>query len=96
VHPEIKTSGNTFILDSSDIGTIIRAWNPNNPTYIPVFFDPEDASGFSLRLCVELGYRLLCVITPAESRVWMQNNWLALLVKNLTVKPAEVFLQQFF
>jgi hypothetical protein len=92
VHPEIKTTGNTFILDSSDIAAIIQTWNPNKPAYLPLLLDPEDtAAGFSLRLCVELGYRLLCVITPTESRKWFQTNWMALLVKNLTISQEQVF-----
>jgi hypothetical protein len=79
-------------LDSSDIAAVIQAWNPNKLSYLPLFLDLENtATGFSLRLCVELGYRLLCIVTPAESRKWLQTNWMALLVKNLTISQEQVF-----
>jgi hypothetical protein len=77
-------------MDTTTIHHIITAYNPKPPNWIPLLVDLEDHLGFSLRLSVQSGLCLLCVITNEASRLWYHENWLNVLFRNETSSSEEV------
>ena len=90
MHPDIKTEGNIYHLDSTDIAAIISAWNPHTHNYIPTLLDPADSFGTCMRVAVQLGSRYLGIIESTATRRWMQAKWISLLAQNTTVTPDQV------
>ena len=84
-HPDAKNRGAELVMDVAPIATILRACNPQGLNYLPLVIDVHERHGFSLRLCVHAGFRLLSVISNDASLQWYRERWFSCISKLATV-----------
>jgi hypothetical protein len=78
----MKSRGAEFVMDTTPFSYIMKAYNCKGPNWILLLLDVEERFGFSLRLSVQLGCRLVAITPQDSSRQWYNKNWLELLFKN--------------
>jgi len=84
-----------LVLDVTPISYIIRSYNPNPTNWLSLLVDVNENHGFSLRLSVVTGLRLLCWIPDHTSATWWLENWCNALLRIPSISAEQVLFHFF-